>query len=153
MTTAAAFQHRNWAYPVAGLILVIEALNLLLTGHADSQRWYALSGFAASLAGVAFLTSLVTHRIKSEAKWARDSYEKLLSDADAVDPLAGGTNVEALTGERLQATNVSVAREREGAFGEMFDIIAGFVPAHTYALFLNDRDDGILTLRGVRSRG
>ncbi|HSB33276.1 MAG TPA: diguanylate cyclase [Nitrospirota bacterium] len=152
VTTAAAFRHRNWAYPVAGLILVIEAMNLLLTGHADSLRWYVFSGFAASLAGVAFLTSHVTHRIKSEAKWARDSYEKLLSDADAVDPLAGGTNVEALAGERRQATNVSVARERESAFGEMFDIIAGFVPAHTYALFLNDRDDGILTLRGVRSR-
>jgi two-component system cell cycle response regulator len=152
VTTAAAFQHRAWAYPVAGLILVIEAMNLLLAGHADPRQWYAFSGFAASLGGVALLTSLVTHRIKSQAKSARDSYKKLLSDADAVDPLAGGTNVEALTGERLQATNVSVAREREDAFGALFDIIAGFVPAHTYALFLNDRDDGTLTLRGVRSK-
>ena len=152
VTTAAAFQHRAWAYPVAALIIAIEAMNLLLTGRSDSQHWYALSGFAASLAGVAFFTSHITHRIKSEAKLARDSYEKLISDADAVDPLAGGTNVEALTGERRQATNVSVAREREAAFSELFDIISGFVPAHSYALFINDRDDGTLTLRGVRSQ-
>ncbi len=152
VTTAAAFQHRAWAYPVAALIVVIEAMNLLLTGRSEPRQWYAFSGFAASLAGVAFITSHVMHRIRSEAKIATDSYEKLLSDADAVDPLAGGTNVEALTGERRQATNVSVAREREGAFSALFDTISGFVPAHTYALFLNDRDDGTFTLRGVRSQ-
>ncbi len=152
ITSAAAFQHRTWAYPVAALILVIEASNLLLTGHADPRQWYMLAGFTASLVGVAFITAHIMHRIKSEAKTARDSYEKLLSDADAVDPLAGGTNVEALAEKSRQATCVSGAREREGAFCALIDMISAFVPAHTYALFLDDREDGTFTLRGVRSQ-
>ena len=152
LTSAAAFQKRAWAYPAAGLILAIEAANLALTGHAGAGRWYSGAGFAASLAGVAAITAHISHRIRCEAKEARDSYEKLISDADAVDPLAGGANVEALDEKRRQAANVSVARGREGAFGALIDAISGLVPAHTYALFLDDRDDGVFSLRVVRSQ-
>jgi len=152
LTSIAAFQHRTWAYLVAGLILCIEAGNLYLTGHATPVYWQVFAGFAVALLGIAFITSHHAHRIRTEAKIAKDSYEKLLSDADAVDPLAGGTNVEALTEKRRQATYVSVAREREGAFSALFDMISSLVPAHTYAIFLDDRDDGVFSLRGIRSR-
>lgn len=152
LTSVAAFQHRAWAYPVAGLILAVEALNLVLSGHDETGHWQVYAGFAASLAGVAFITSHITHRIKSEAQVARDSYDKLISDADAVDPLAGGTNVEALTEKKRQATHISVARQREGAFSALIDMISGIVPAHTYALFLDDHDEGIFSLRGIRSQ-
>jgi len=148
----AAIQHRVWAFPAAGLILAIEALNMLLTAPYDPRQWYAFAGFAASLAGVALITSYITHGIRNEAKEAKDSYEKLLSDAHAVDPLAGGTNVEALTEKSRQATYVSVAREREGAFSALIDMVSGIIPAHTYALFLDDRDDGVFSLRGIRSQ-
>ena len=152
LITATAFQHRTRAYPVAGLILAIQALNLFRTGTADQAAWIAFGGFSLSLAGVAFITAQIAHRIRSEARTARDSYEKLLSDADAVDPLAGGTNVESLTEKNRQAINVSVARQREGAFGGLIDLVSGLVPAHTCALFLDERNDGVLTLRGIRSR-
>ncbi len=152
LISAAAILHRTWAYLIASLVLAIEALNLHLTGNADHARWTAFGVFAASLVGMAFITSHIAHRLRNEAKSARESYEKLLSDADAVDPLAGGTSVEALTDRRRQATHVSVAREREGAFSALIDMISGIVPAHTYALFLDDRGDGVFSLRGIRSR-
>jgi diguanylate cyclase (GGDEF)-like protein len=152
LTTITAFQHRAWAYPVAGLILGIEAGNLFMAGHVKPAQWQAFAGFSASLSGVAFIASHITHRVRSEAKSAKDSYAKLLSDADAVDPLAGGANVEALTEKKRQATYVSFARERETAFSSLIDMIACLVPAHTYALFLDDRDDGVFSLRGIRSR-
>ncbi len=152
LTAAAALQHRTWAYPVTGLILGIEALNLVISGKGAPSRWNAYAGFAASLSGVAIITTHITHRMRTGEKAAKDSYEKLISDADAVDPLAGGTNVEALTDKRRQATNVSVAREREKTFTELINMVSGLVPAHTYALFLDDRDDGVFSLRGIRSQ-
>ncbi|HTG01479.1 MAG TPA: diguanylate cyclase [Nitrospirota bacterium] len=152
LVAAAGMQHRIWAYSVTAIILAIETMNLLLTGTWERSVWQPFGVLALSLSGVAVMTAFSAHRIRSEAREARASYEKLLSDADAVDPLAGGTNVEALTKERRQAANVSVAREREGAFSEIIDMISGVVPAHTYALFLDDREDGVFSLRAVRSR-
>jgi diguanylate cyclase (GGDEF)-like protein len=152
LTSTAAFQRRNWAYPVAGLILTIEALNLAIAGHDERTAWYSYAGFAVSLAGVAFITAHITHLIRSEAKTARENYAKLISDADAVDPLAGGTNIEALTEKRRQAAYVSAAREREGVFSDLIDMISGLVPAHTYALFLDDHLEGVYSLRGIRSQ-
>lgn len=152
LITAAAIQHRTRAYPVAGLILTIQALNLFLTRTVDQTGWTAFAGFAVSLVGVAFITAQIAHRIRNEARKARDSYEKLLSDASAVDPLAGGTNVEALTEKNRQATNVSAARQREGTFGGLIDMVSGLVPTHTCALFLDEREEGVLTLRGIRSQ-
>ncbi len=152
LTSIAAFQRRNWAYPVVGLILAIEALNIIISGQNDISHWYTFGGFGVSLAGVAFITAYITHLIRSEAKTAKDNYAKLISDADAVDPLAGGTNVEALTEKKRQATYVSAAREREGAFSALIDMISDLVPAHTYALFLDDRLEGVYVLRGLRSQ-
>ncbi len=149
---AAAVQHRSWAYLVAGLALAIEALNLYLIGKTDRSLWTAFGIFASALAGTAVIVSYTARRLRTAAQSARESYEKLISDADAVDPLAGGTSVEALTDRRRQATHVSVAREREGAFSALIDMISGIVPAHTYALFLDDRGDGVFSLRGIRSQ-
>jgi len=151
LTAIAAFQHRTWVYPLAGLILGIEAGNLYLTSQAKPLPWPAFGGFAVALSGVAFITAHLTHCIRSEATIAKNNYEKLISDAEAVDPLAGGTNVEALTEKRRQATSISVAREREGAFSALIDMISSLIPAHTYAVFLDDHDDGLFSLRGIRS--
>ncbi len=152
LTSIAAFQRLNWAYPVVGLILTIEALNIIISGQNNANRWYSFGGFGVSLAGVTFITSHITRVIRGEAKTAKDNYAKLISDADAVDPLAGGTNVEALTEKKRQATYVSAAREREGAFSSLIDMISDLVPAHTYALFLDDRLEGVYALRGIRSQ-
>jgi len=152
VTSAAAFRHRTQAYIIGIFILAVEALNLFIAGSASRTAWYIFAGFAGSLSGVAVITSSVIHRIRIQAKEAKDNYAKLIDDAEAVDPLAGGSNVEALTERRQKATYVSVAREREGAFGDLIDVISGIIPAHTYALFLDDRDEGVFTLRGIRSR-
>jgi len=148
----AAFQRRAWAYPVAGLILAIEALNIIRSGQSDTTHWYSFGGFGVSLAGVAFITAYITHSIRNEARTAKDNYAKLISDADAVDPLAGGANVEALTEKKRQATYIGVARERNDAFSALIDMISDLVPAHTYALFLDDRLEGVYVLRGIRSQ-
>jgi two-component system cell cycle response regulator len=152
LTSIAAFQRRSWAYPVAGLILITEALNIIIAGRNDANHWYAFGGFGVSLAGVALVTAHITHLIRSEAKTAKDNYAKLISDADAVDPFAGGTNIEALTEEKRQASYVNAAREREGAFIDLIEMISELVPAHTYALFLDDRMEGVYALRGIRSQ-
>lgn len=152
LVSAAGVQHRTWAYPVTAVAAAIEGLNLLLGGNAERAHWHSFGAFSLSLAGVAILTTMTTRRIRAEARAAKARYEKLLADAAAVDPLAGGTNVESLTTERRQAAYVNVAREREGAFSALIDLVSGIVPAHTYALFLDDRDEGIYALRGIRSR-
>ncbi len=152
LASAAALRHRTKAYAVGVLILSIEALNLLIADNRGRDEWYHFAGFAASLSCLTVVITSITHRIRSQAKEAKDSYAKLISDAEAVDPLAGGSNVEALTEKRRTATHVNVAREREGAFSELMDVISGIVPAHTYALFLDDRDEGVFTLRVIRSR-
>jgi len=152
LIAAAAIRHRSWAYLIASLALAIEALNLYLPGKTDRAQWTAFTVFAAALVGTAVIASYAAHRLRTVAKSARESYEKLLSDADAVDPLDGGKSVEALTDRRRQATHVSVAREREGAFSALIDMISGIIPAHTYALFLDDHGDGVFSLRGIRSQ-
>ena len=148
----AAFLHRTWAYPVTGLILGIEAFNLYFSGNGAPNQWYLFSGFSATLTGVAVIAAYFANRIRRETKLAKDSYAKLLSDANSVDPLAHGTGVEALTEKRRQATYISMAREREGAFGTLIDIISSLVPAHTYALFLDDHNEGVFSLRCIRSQ-
>jgi two-component system cell cycle response regulator len=151
LASAAAMRHRNQAYTVGVLILTLEAFNLLAAGKGSRGEWYQFAGFAASLSGLTIITSSITKRIRSQAKEAKDSYAKLISDAEAVDPLAGGSKVEALTEKRRKATHINVVREREGAFSELIDLISGIVPAHTYALFLDDREEGVFTLRAIRS--
>ncbi len=148
----AAFWQRSWAALATGIIVAIEALNLLLAGGSAPVPWPAFAGFAVSLAGVALLSALLARRITREARRVRASYDKLLDDADAVDPLAGGRSVDALTETSRRATRVGAAREREGSFGGLMDALAEIVPAHTSALFLDDRDDGMLSLRAIRSK-
>jgi two-component system cell cycle response regulator len=152
IVTAAGIAHRHWAYPATGMILIVETLNLALAGNAGRTQWRSFAFFGAALAGVAVATAYSTHRIRMQAREAKAEYEKLISDANAVDPLAGGTNIEALNEKRRQAAFVSVVREREGAFSAIIDSVSNIVPAHTYALFLDDRDDGVFSLRGVRSK-
>jgi two-component system, cell cycle response regulator len=152
LASLAALLHPTWAYLITGIILCIEASNLFVSGTTTPILLYAFASFSASLAGIALITTRVTHNIRREAKVAKDGYEKLLSDANAVDPLAGGSNVESLTEQRRQATYINVAREREGAFSSLIDMISFLVPAHTYALYLDDHDDGIFSLRGIRSQ-
>jgi len=152
LAAAASFQRRGRPYLATGTILCIEAGNILAVGRAGANLWAGYAGFALSLFGVAFITSHITTRIRNDEQTAKENYDKLISDASAVDPLAGGANVEALTEKNRQATNVGMAREREGAFAGLIEMISGIVPAHTYALFLDDRDDGVFTLRGMRSQ-
>ncbi|HEX9019856.1 MAG TPA: diguanylate cyclase, partial [Nitrospirota bacterium] len=153
VTTAAALQQNAWlAYPVTVLILAIEALNLMLSGRGETAPWHAYAAFAASLSGVTFIIALITHRMRRAEKAATESYQKLVSDADAVDPLAGGANIEALTDKKRQARNVNSARAREKTFSDLIGMISELVPAHTYALFLDDRSNGVFSLRGIRSR-
>lgn len=147
----AAFLHRRWAYLLAAIIVAIEASNLFFLGNSSTAQWQVFGGYAFTFCTLAAIVSYFSDRIQREIKLVRENHEKLLSDAKAVDPLAGGASVEALSDKRRQATYINVARGREGAFGALFDIIALLVPAHTYAVFLDDHGDGVFALRGIRS--
>jgi diguanylate cyclase (GGDEF)-like protein len=152
LAAAAAFQPGWRAYYVAALILVIEAGNLFRVEHDTALRWQSYAGFAVALAGVVFITTSFMGRIRNHARIVRERYEKLLADADAVDPLAGDLKPEALSEQNRQAANVSTAVEREGAFKGLIGMIYEMVPAHTYALFLAAREDGAFVLRAIRSQ-
>ncbi len=148
----AAFLHRTWSFQITALILAIEALNRYLSANITMDQWHFFAGFSASLAGVSLMATFLAGRIQNEAKTAQNNYQKLISDARAVDPLAGGANIEALTEEKRQAKHVSMAREREGTFNALIEMISLLLPAHTYALFLDDRADGTLSLRAIQSQ-
>ncbi len=151
LAAAATFQPILRAYVVPAIILALDAANLLIAGQALSGRWPAYAGFALSLMGMVFIITPVTGRIQSQARVARERYRKLIADANAVDPLASGMRLSTLAENNRQAANVSSAVEREGAFKGLIDMIYGLVPAHTYAFFVTDRDDGVFTLRAIRS--
>ncbi len=148
----AAFLHRTWAYQITLLILIVESFNRYFSGGTTVNQWHLFSGFSTSFAGVAVITTYFANRIRNEAKTAQDSYQKLVSDASAVDPLAGGASIEALAEEKRQAKHISAVREREGTFNALIEMISLLVPAHTYALFLDDREDGLFSLRGIQSQ-
>ena len=147
---AATFQPRSRAYLLTALIIGIEAANLLRAGDL-ALHWQGFSGFALSLAGMVLIITPYTGRIMRDAQRARDRYDRLIADANAVDPLADHMAVDALSEQRRQAVNISTAVEREGAFKGLIDMIYEMVPAHTYALFLADRDDDRFILRAIRS--
>lgn len=151
IAASAAFQPRRRSYAVAACILVIEAGNLAVSGQI-SQGWQRYLGFVAALSGITVIFGPLTSRIKNHARIARERYRKLLADANAVDPLADEPTVEALSEQNRQASNISTAIEREGAFKGLIDMIYEMVPAHTYALFLSERDADRFTLRALRSR-
>jgi diguanylate cyclase (GGDEF)-like protein len=149
---AATFQPRIRAYYIVALILGIEAGNLLISEHAGVLWWKSFAGFAVSLAGVVFLVASAMNRIRNHARIARERYKKLLSDANAVDPLAVDMKPESLSEQKRQTTNISIAVERESAFKGLIDMIYEMVPAHTYALFLAEREEDVHTLRAIRSQ-
>jgi diguanylate cyclase (GGDEF)-like protein len=92
------------------------------------------------------------NRLRNHARVARERYQKLLSDANAVDPLAINMKPETLSEQKRQTANISIAVEREGAFKGLIDLIYEMVPAHTYALFLAEREEDVFVLRAIRSQ-
>lgn len=151
VAAAAAFAPAADAYKAAGLALTIEAANILASRQAGDGLWTGYAGFAVSLAGSVIVAVPVIGRIKKQARSAVERHERLLADANEVDPLADDKRLSSLTEHNRQASNVSAAVEREGAFKGLIDMISGLVPAHTYALFLADRDKGAFVLRAIRS--
>jgi diguanylate cyclase (GGDEF)-like protein len=151
IAAAAAFQPQRRSYLVVACILAVEAGNLIVSGQL-LQGWQRYLGFAAALAGITVLFGPFTTRIKKQARMARERYQKLVADAKAVDPLDDQATVEALSEQNRQASNISTAMEREGTFKGLIDMIYEMVPAHTYALFLAERDEDRFILRAIRSR-
>lgn len=149
---AVAFISPLHAYASSAAILIIEAGNVLASRPVPLGQWLTYGGFAFSLAGATVVAIPLARRIRKEAHRARTQYEKLLADAESVDPLAAGQQLAAVTKENRRATNVSAAVEREGAFTGLIDIISGMVPAHTYAVFLADRQEGRFFMRAIRSK-
>ncbi len=152
IAAAATFQRRLRSYYIAAIMLGIEAGNLIVSGQEAAQRWQSYAGFAVSLIGVIFIITPFTTRIRKQARLARDRYNKLLADADAVDPLAEDITIDAMSEQSRQAANISTAVEREGSFKGLIDMIYGMVPAHTYAIFVAERDNEEFVLRAIRSQ-
>ncbi|HEY6010365.1 MAG TPA: diguanylate cyclase [Nitrospirota bacterium] len=147
---AATFQPLLRAYYGVAIILAIEAGNLLVGQHA-AYHWRPYAVFAASLAGMVSVIAPFVGRMRSQARSALDQYQKLLADARAVDPLANDATPASLSDEKRQAANISTAVERENAFNGLISMIYEQVPAHTYALFVAEREEGVFVLRAVRS--
>jgi diguanylate cyclase (GGDEF)-like protein len=141
----------RWTYVTTGLILFIETANLIGPRELPAVRWDVYAGFALSLAGVSLATAHVMHRQRRTERQVREEHEQLLAHASAVDPLSDDTKLATLTREGRQAANVNAALEREDVFRGLIDMVYGFVPAHTYALFLRERFGEPLVLRAVRS--
>ncbi len=121
------------------LILAIEAANLFLSGQADPDKTLLYAGSALSLVIVPAVISRSIRRTRGEKEQVKQELEKLIEHADAIDPLAQGDTIDALNEKNQLASNVKAARNREEAFDGLLEMIYGFVPAHTYALFLKER--------------
>lgn len=149
----AALSPPRRTYATIGLILGIESCNLFFSGQGKLEKWPFYAGFALSLIGVSIAISHIVRRTRREADRFKDAHERLLARANAVDPLAGRSQLAMLTTEARQASNVNAAIQREDAFAGLIDMIYEFVPAHTYALFLKEtREEGsVFTLRAKRS--
>lgn len=150
LVAGAVFLSPLQTYGIAAIVLVIEAANLYAAG-AGRPEWLSFSGFGASLSVMAAFMAPAVERIKKHARLSRERYRKLIADAQAVDPLSTESGKELLSAEMLQAANISSAVEREGSFKSLIDIIYELVPAHTYAVFVTDKNDGMFTLRAIRS--
>lgn len=150
IAAAATFQPGLRAYALVGLIVAIEACNSLLSNH-DAARWPVIAGHGFALAGVVVIITPFTDRIRNQARTAQERYRKLLADADAVDPLADALTVDTLFEQYRQAVNISTAVEREEQFSGLITMIHGLAPAHTYALFLAEREGNVFVLRAIKS--
>jgi len=149
----AAFSPPRQTYATIGLILGIESCNLFISGQWEPGKWPVYAGFALSLFGVSIAISHIMRRARRETDQLKDAHEQLLARANAVDPLAGNSQLAMLTTEARQASNVNAAIQREDAFAGLIDMIYEFVPAHTYALFLkeNKEEGSVFILRAKRS--
>lgn len=147
----AAFAPLLQTYGTICLILGIEASNLVLSGQWQPSRWHVYAGFGVSLAGLAIAIAHIMHHTRKEAAQVKDAHDRLIAHADALDPLAQTHSLESLM-DRQTAT-VSAALERETTFHGLIDMIARFVPAHTYALFLKERrdNDEVFVLRALKT--
>ena len=141
------------AYAAAGIILAIESANLFFHRQDLAIRWPLYAGYGISLACASAAASHITHRERREKQSALEAHDGILAKAEAVDPLADPTALQSFTRERRLVAAVKAAREREITFSGLIDMIYGFVPARTYALFVNERkDDGeAFTLRAVKT--
>ncbi len=137
----------------SALILAIEAANMSVANRWDADRLPVHLGFAGALIAVPGFISHFIRRARREAEVARNEHERLIEHAGAIDPLGDSDAVEALTEESRLASNIQAAREREDSFSGLIDMIYGFVPAHTYALFLNEQqgEQEVFVLRARRS--
>ncbi len=151
----AAFSPPRRAYGMVIVTLAIESANLFMTGQDIAGRWHVYAGSGLSLAGAAAAASHIMYRVRSEAEEVRDAHDRLIADADALDPLADPARLEtlSLTRESRQAVNLRTAREREISFQGLLEMIYEFVPAHTYALFLKERRENseVFALRALKS--
>ena len=149
----AAAHSRPWkAYGMASLIVAIEAANLFLVGRADHSRLYSFAGFSISLVGVSAAASHLVHRNRSRAEQALLARDNLIAHAASIDPRTDPGHLESLTPAHRQATHLRTVLQREIDFNGLIEMIYGFVPAHTYALFLRDTgEDARFSLRALRT--
>lgn len=145
---AALFPQR-WTLFIVGLILVIETSNLIVPRQTEAMPWGAFGGFVLSLICVAGAVTL----FRTREQRMRETHERLIADASAIDPLADETKLSSITQENRQAANVSAALERQSAFDGLVTIIDHLVHAHTYALFLQETkgDGAAFVLRAIKS--
>ncbi len=149
-----AFLRPLLAYAMVAVILTIESSNVFMTQNSQelAARWHLYAGFGLSLAVVSAAASHIMHRTRSEAESARDARDRLIANAEAVDPLAVPSRLESLAPSHRQAAHLKTVIDREIDFNGLIDMIYGFVPANTYALFLREpRTSDTFTLGAIRT--
>lgn len=151
LVLAAVFQPKKPAYGLTAVIVSMDTANILLWNLSYQQAISAL-GFDASLALMAAVAVPAYSRLRSHAESNREKYRRLLADARAIDPLESGLNIESLTAQGMELSNVSSAVARDDAFKGLVDIIRDLVPAHTYAVFTADGDGEVYKLRCIMSK-
>ncbi len=142
------------AYALVGIILAIESSNLLRAVSAQelAARWHVYAGSGLTLAVVSSAASHIMQRTRSEVEQARDARDRLIAHAEAVDPLTAPARLESLAPAHRRASHVKTVIDREIDFNGLIDMIYGFVPAHTYALFLREpRTSDTFTLSALRT--
>lgn len=148
----AAYSRPGHTYGMAGLIIAIEGANRLLIGSFETSRLIGLAIFAVSLAGASAAAAYLIYRNRSQAEQALIARDQLIANAESLDPLAGPGQLESLTPAHRQAANLRSMKQREADFNGLIDMIYGFVPAHSYALFLREPGENArFTLNAIRT--
>ncbi|MDH4162463.1 MAG: sensor domain-containing diguanylate cyclase [Nitrospirota bacterium] len=150
----AAFSPPRRTYGMIAVMIAIESANLLQTlSRADlSARWHVYAGFGLTLAGVSAVASHIMQRSRQEVVQVRDAHDRMLAQAESLDPLTQPARLESLAPENRTASHLRTVRLRQNDFNSLIDMIFGFVPAHTYALFLREpREGDSFALQAIRS--